>query len=321
VSDLPSASQHDSDPRNAAYEDDSFHAFLDELSSRPVGAGRIDRMRSRFVDSAERLTTWGPLGPVTEIGWKVYRRDQEIAGTVLAAALAYRIFIWLLPLALVLVAGLGLVSINSAAVASDLGLSGFVAESVTQASSATGVVARLAILISGTIVFFYESYALLRTLRAISAFSWRIPVRPMKRPFHTVALFVMLGIITMAVISLGNRAAQALPFPASALLSLVVLLIIPLFYLLIASLMLPNRAPNLMALVPGAVLIYASYTVTHLVATLVVMPWIAHKQAAYGVLGISAGVLFLLFVFGRVLAIACMLNAVLLDTQHSRSRA
>jgi len=34
-------------------------------------------------------------------------RDGEVAGGILAGALAYRLFIWLLPLALIAVAGLG----------------------------------------------------------------------------------------------------------------------------------------------------------------------------------------------------------------------
>ena len=34
-------------------------------------------------------------------------RDSEVGGGIIAGALAYRLFIWLLPLALVAVAGLG----------------------------------------------------------------------------------------------------------------------------------------------------------------------------------------------------------------------
>jgi uncharacterized BrkB/YihY/UPF0761 family membrane protein len=49
------------------------------------------------------------------------------------------------------------------------------------------------------------------------------------------------------------------------------------------------------------------------VATLVVVPWVAHKQATYGVLGISAGMLFLMFVFGRIIEISFSLNAVLVE--------
>ena len=89
-------------------ETSSLAAQLAELASRPTGDTRIDRGRARAIELAHRATTWGPFEPVAEIGWRTLRRDASIGGSVLGAALAYRIFIWLLPFALALVLGLAL---------------------------------------------------------------------------------------------------------------------------------------------------------------------------------------------------------------------
>ena len=81
-------------------EPSSLAAQLAELSALPAGDGRVDRARGRALALAHRATTWGPLAPIAEVGWRTMRRDASIGGSVLGAALAYRIFIWLLPFAL-----------------------------------------------------------------------------------------------------------------------------------------------------------------------------------------------------------------------------
>lgn len=308
----PSPAPHDATPIEEEVHDfASFRGMLDELASRPVGNSRIDRARTRVVDTVERLTTWGPLGPIAEVGWQVWRRDRMIAGSVLAAALAYRIFIWLLPLALVLVAGLGLFGASDPNAVKDLGVSGFVASSVSDTAHSGSWIGRVALVISGTVVFLYETYILLRTLRAISAFAWRFPVSPMRRPARQVLIFLGLSLALVVGLSLTNRIAGALAFPLGLAAALVSLLIVPAFIVAVSKLLLPHRAASWVAFVPGAILVYATYALVHLLATLIVVPWVAHKQATYGVLGISAGMLFLMFVFGRVIELAFSLNAVL----------
>jgi membrane protein len=309
----PFAPDDDETPRDV-----SFRGYLDELSSRPVRDSRMDRARTKVLDSAERLTTWGPLGPIAETGWQVWRRDQEIAGSVLAAALAYRVFIWLLPLALVLVAGFGFAGKSGTSHAlSDLGVSSYVSQSVSDASHAGSWFGRLVIIVSGTIVFLYETYVLLRTLRAISAFAWHMRVRPMRQPHRQVLYFLGLSLILLVGLVLTNTIARALFFPLGLIIAIASLLLVPAYVVLISMVLLPNRASRWTAFIPGAILVYGTYALVHLLATLVVVPWVAHKQATYGVLGISAGMLFLMFVFGRIIELAFSLNAVMEEQRKS----
>src|SRR6185436_11288322 len=66
-------------------------------------------------------------------------RDKQVGGGIMAGALAYRFFIWLLPLALVLVGGLGLTSDAASrspeSAARSLGLAGLVTSSVANAAN------------------------------------------------------------------------------------------------------------------------------------------------------------------------------------------
>lgn len=316
--------EHNNDPAPGlgGRQDLTLRDYIDELGSRPSTDSRIDRARTRFVDTAERLTTWGPLGSWSEIGWQVWRRDQLIAGSVLAAALAYRIFIWLLPLALVIVAVLGLFG-RAAALqgTTDLGLSSYVATSVAQGATAGSLIGRIILIISGSLVFLYESYVLLRTLRAISAFAWRTEVRPMRHAARQTSIFLGMSLALVVILSLTNKITGALSFPFGLVAAVAVLAAVPTYLVLVSGMLLPNRARTWREFLPGALLIYASYTAAHLVATLLVVPWVAHKQATYGVLGISAGMLFLMFVFGRIIELSFSLSAVMSEGRTANAAA
>ena len=68
-------------------------------------------------------------------------RDAEVGGGIIAGALAYRFFIWLLPLALLAVAGLGIASDASSTspedAADEVGLADLVTGSVAQAANSS----------------------------------------------------------------------------------------------------------------------------------------------------------------------------------------
>ena len=169
-------------------------------------------------------------------------------------------------------------------------------------------------------MFLYETYVLLRTLRAISAFSWHMRVRPMRRPPTQVLLFLGLSLALVVGLALTDKIAGVLTFPLGLLLAIASLLIVPAYVVVISLVLLPNRAASWTAFIPGAILVYATYALVHLLATLVVVPWVARKQATYGVLGISAGMLFLMFVFGRVIELACSLNAVMDEQRRATAK-
>jgi uncharacterized BrkB/YihY/UPF0761 family membrane protein len=307
------------DEHGSPLERDDVHELIAELGSRPVPTGRLGRAQARGLAWAERITTWGPTRPVAEIGWRVYRRDQAVAGSVMAAAIAYRMFIWMLPLALLLVAGLGLYAEardESALETTEDSLSGFFAESVAAAADTTGTWTRIVLLVSGLVVFLYQSYVLLRTLRAVSAFSWGIPVRPMRGA--PIATLTFLALLLMAVLTSSaiKPISDALLPPLGWLLALAALLVIPTFYVLANVLVMPHAAPRWTDLVPGALLFYAAVAALSLVNQLILFPWLARREETYGVLGVAAGILFSLFIVGRSFELASSLNAVLVEKRE-----
>jgi uncharacterized BrkB/YihY/UPF0761 family membrane protein len=285
---------------------ETLAALIGDLGGRPLPEGRLGRLQARAVALAERLTTWGPVGPLAEMGWRIFRRDQSIAGSVMASALAYRLFIWILPLALLLVAGLGPVADaiggDPADYVEDAGLPSYVAESVGAATDGLTPLGLVAVLVSTSVVLLYETYVLLRALRAVSAFSWGVPVRSLRHPVPATLTLLGLLVGLLAVGALTGRIADAaggLPF--GWILAIVSLTAAPILFVLMFVMVLPH-------VMVGAI---------HLFNALILYPWVGHKEATYGALGVAAGIMLSLFVTSRALVVATALNAVLQDDRRA----
>ena len=313
-----------SDPRREG-EPDTLAALLGDLAGQPVPDSRLGRMQARALHLAERMTTWGPAGPLAEVGWRTFRRDQSVAGGVMASALAYRLFVWMLPLALLLVGGLGLLAEASdgdpTTYVEDAGITGYFAESIGDATDSIGGFTRLAVIVSASLVLLYETYVLLRALRAVSALTWRVPVRAMRHP--ATQTLILLGLLLAIVVAGGltKRISGVADVPVGWLIALVSLAVAPCFYVLLCMLLLPNGAERWTSHLPGAALFYLMVAAIHLFTALILYPWIARKQETYGVLGVAAGVLLTLYVISRALVISTALNAVLQSDRAGRQAA
>jgi len=312
-----------SEREEESYE--SLSAQLAELANRPVGDRRGDRLRMRAVAWLERVTTWGPLGPVAEVGWQALRRDASIGGTVLASALAYRIFIWLLPLALTIVLGLSLVAstsdVSTSGLLADAGITGYIAASVASAAETTTGWARVTGLVVAALVLLYQSYALLRAVRAVNALAWRLPVRAPHNPPRATLLF--LGwIVGFAVAAASAAVLRAhLDLPLSLLAGLGTYTLLPFFYLALSWWLLPHRAEHWISLVPGSMLVGVAMAAIGLFNSLVLFPWLARQEETYGVLGVTAGLLFSFFLIGRTIEAAGSLNATMWEGRQRRTLA
>ncbi len=305
------------------HETSSLSAQLAELSSRPTSDTRVDRARARVIGLAHRATTWGPLEPVAEIGWRTFRRDASIGGSVLGAALAYRIFVWLLPFALVVVLALALAvdrtDGNVAETVRDVGLTGFIAGSVADAAEGTHGWALAAGLLAALFVLAYQSSTLLRAIRAVTALAWGLPVVRARNQARSAALF--LGWVVVFIVAAGSAAPirRSLAFPLDLVANLVAYGAgLPLLWLLLSWFLLPHAAAQWIELVPGALAVGVGVAGIGLFTTLILFPWLSEREETYGVLGVAAGLLFGFFLIGRTMELAAALNATLAEERRRK---
>jgi len=305
------------------HETSSLAEQLAELSNQPVDDTRLGRTRARALAFAHRATTWGPLEPIAEIGWRTMRRDASIGGSVLGAALAYRIFIWLLPFALVIVLALALfvdqTDRNIGELLDGAGITGFIASSVAEASQETKGWAVATALVAALLVLAYQSAALLRSLRAVTALAWRLPVTKTPSPTRSTLLF---GAWLVGFIAIGSSAApirRALDFPLDVAADAFTYgVIVTSMWLVLSWFLLPHDAGGIRELLPGAILVGVGIAAIGLFNTLILFPWLTEREETYGVLGVAAGLLFGFFLFGRTAELAAALNATLYEERRRR---
>ena len=139
-----------------------------EKTRRWTAARRAEaeRLAERAQDERRRHSSVDAI-------FEMVDRDSEVGGGIIAGALAYRLFIWLLPLALVVVAGLGIAadanSESPEAAAKSLGVEGLVSSSIANAADSPN---RWYALLIGVPVLIWVTRSVLRALIAAHRLIW-----------------------------------------------------------------------------------------------------------------------------------------------------
>jgi len=170
-------------------------------------------------------------------------------------------------------------------------------------------------------VLLYQTSALLRAARAVTALAWRLPVRPVASPTRATLLFLGWIVGFTVVAASASPLRVSLAFPLDLLVTCAVYTALPVLYLALAWWLLPHAAESWRELVPGAVLFGVGIALIAIFNSLILFPWLAERQETYGVLGVAAGLLFGFFLFGRTVEIAAALNAELSESRRRRTLA
>jgi uncharacterized BrkB/YihY/UPF0761 family membrane protein len=238
-------------------------------------------------------------------------RDGEVGGGIIAGALAYRLFIWLLPLALVVVAGLGFASDAASQAPEDtagaLGLEGLISGSIANAANSPN---RWYALLIGIPVLVWATRSVLRVLIGAHRMIWTDDRTRAPKP-KLVATLRLLGLLLcFGLVSTAASAVRAWSEAPGVLATVVALVPYAGLWLLVTT-RLPHRETPWTALLPGAVLFAVGLEVMHAVIVYVITPWALAKQGTYGALGVAAALLVGLFLISRLVVAAAVMNATL----------
>jgi uncharacterized BrkB/YihY/UPF0761 family membrane protein len=242
-------------------------------------------------------------------------RDGEVGGGIIAGALAYRLFIWLLPFALVAVAGLGLAadaeSESPQDAAQSLGLEGLVSNSIANAADSPN---RWYALLIGIPVLMWATRSVLRVLIGAHRLVWT-DVRSTAPKPKLVPTLLLLGVfLGFGVVSAAASAVRAWSAGPGLLATLVAVVPYAALWVLV-SVRLPHRGAPWTALIPGALLFGLGIEVLHAVIAYFITPYALAKQGTYGALGVAAALLVALFLVSRLVVAAAVVNATLWERQ------
>lgn len=278
----------------------------------------VARRRRQVEELVERVATtaWTPV----VIARDAWSRDRDIGGAVLAGAIAFRVFVWLLAFTLLSVAGLGFMAAagsDPAEGASDLGITAFAASSVTKAAGDVQR-SRWVLLALGLWALYSASKNALRSMWVTSALVWRVPMT--KPPTVAGVLGYNAVFFTMVITTAGaSRLRDATPGPGL----LITLAVVVIFALIMWAGL--NRLPRpdlpFTAVLPGAAVLALGFQVMHLISIFYLPHMIESSSQTYGSLGISVAMLLWLYVFGRLVVFAGVLNATLWERYNEAGDA
>jgi len=250
-----------------------------------------------------------------------YERDRDRAGFLLAGALAYRLFLWLLPFTFLLVGGLGFLEAaghdNSSDLADKLGVVGLASKSVSEAA-ADAEHARFIVLLIGIPALYLASLGAIKAFRAVSALVWGVPAEPLGR--KPLAVLGVLGLIAafFTVTLVGTAIRHESPGPG--VIANLLIGIAYVWFAFLALWILPRPSVHWTAILPGAITIGLGLQVIHLVNVYFISYRISRSSETYGALGVAAALLLSLFLIGRLFVAGVILNATLWERQDAHNK-
>ena len=233
------------------------------------------RARARGEAVAQRVDELRPRIPALDTAIVAGQRDSRVGGSVLAGALAFRLFVPLLPFALLVVAILGYATTEDAGAPTSIAHSLGVREATLTTIADSAKLSsgnRIGVIAFGLFALIVASLSAVRALRVIHALAWGLSLGRFPRaPAATIA-FIGWAIVFFGLWALGGWARKTLG-PAG--MPVTIALLGGFFALWLAvSMMLPHP-PGLSwrAFVPGAVLVAVGMEGIQLATVL----YISHK--------------------------------------------
>lgn len=270
---------------------------------------RVGAAKERATDMADRVVAARPDTPLIDAGFELYERDSRIAGGLLAGAIAFRLFLLLVPLLLILVAGLGFLHASNAqhSTSRELGLS----QTLVSMMSTVGETAargRWVTLLIGLGAAVLAIRTLIKSLRIVHNLAWGTRRKAsVNRPLD---LLVGVGVVTVVVgyVIAGQWIRSHTP-GGGILISFVIGAGAALAWLLVESLLPRADGATWTALVPGAILVGVMTEVLHAATVFYFAGRVSRMSATYGPLGVAIVTLLWLYLLGRMMVSSAVLNA------------
>lgn len=278
---------------------------------------------AHWAENAQALKGWVQEArkdsPALDATFETIERDSHIGGGMLAGALSYRLFIFSLPLAFFLVSGLGVLAnalgVEPHVVVNSIGVAGTVTKQIQGAAKGSS---NWWVALTSLLVLAYMTRALLRSIAIVHALAWEGSAAAVKVRSRQLEIFAaaIVGQILL-VAGLGAVHHQTV---IGGVIALAVFVAALAGLWLVVCLQLPHADARWTDLIPGS-LFYAIGTVlVQIFNVLILGQMIKEKSTTYGALGIAGAILLDLFLIGRVIVGAAVVNATLYE-RNSRSRS
>ncbi len=316
------------------------HRPPDDTPERPPEAdsddaitqSRMERLKleqaraiSRIQRTREQLEEKRPNSKIIDTALGAFERDVAAGGGVLAGAVAFRVFLFMIPYVFLLVVIFGLgasaASEDPGSLARDAGIGGLAAKAFAGIGDLSTGQRIVSFFVAG-FALLLATRALLKVLRIVHALVWHTDPGKPKSATRAAGALVLLVTVGLAISALiGKVRTTSL---LVGLLATVLFVLIPVAAWIFVSWHMP-RAPDMpwTALLPGAVVFGVGLEVLHLVTVYWIANQIEHKTDTYGAIGFALALLLWAYLLGRLITSAAVVNATLWtrDVERRKARA
>jgi uncharacterized BrkB/YihY/UPF0761 family membrane protein len=282
-------------------------------------------LKARWADLRERkpLQTWWAdqrrERPLAEFANELAERDQEAQASVLGSAVALRIFLFLVPSAVVIVSLINLIDFQSLLDGDQLNR-GYTTQDIFAALDDESGWSALWLLLSGLVLAAWAGRSLAKVLAACSAAAWRLPVKQSK--VTVVSALMLSGIVFLEVVAntivsairdLGGAPAWALSWSTGMVIAGVA------WFLVLLTL--PRAVNDPGALLPGALLFGVVQGTVQGILHAYTEGRVERTMDTYGDLAVTLALLGNLFIVGRLMTASFVVVAVTYERFGSLSEA
>jgi uncharacterized BrkB/YihY/UPF0761 family membrane protein len=261
---------------------------------------------------AEALRTRRQSSAIIDAGFEIQELDIHVGGGILAGAVAFRMFLFLVPFVYIVFTVFDAVARaagdDPSQAAKTVGITGVLASAVVN-SSDIGAWSQFFLVVGATGALVLTARSLIKTLYVAHWLVWRIP-RSKPRGFAPVLVTVGIGLALTAFAVIAD-AVRRWSGPAGLFVTLVIITSAAFLLWWWVSWHLPHAATTSRSLIPGAVFMAVGVEVLHILTTYWLGHLVARKSRTYGAVGIALAVLLWVYLLGRVVVASAGINATL----------
>ena len=256
---------------------------------------------------------------MVDAGFLVQELDANVGGGILAGALAFRLFLFMVPFVYVVFTVLGAIARamgqDPAHVARNVGITGILATAVVKLDEQSALT-QVTLVLGAIVTLFITSGALMKALYVVHWLIWRV------RRTMPAGLTPRLALIGFALVASAlSVAVNELRVSAGIAGSVLAFLLITALSFALwwwASWKLPHAPGPPRALIPGALLMAVGADVLDLLTAYWIGNLAARKTNTYGAVGIALAVLLWVYVLGRIMVGSAGINAALWYRRQNR---
>ncbi len=279
------------------------------------GTERARQARERAVERISQLERERSGRPFIDALLLVRDVDDRIAGRELASAVAYRVFFLMLPLSLFVVGGLGisgeLASTAPADAVKSSGLSSAVASSIASSTEQVSLTGHLALLFTGLFGIYFAAIAMAKTLSRVHAAAWSMSVPKVRRKARAAGEILGLLVLVFVTSGVAARVRSGVGVIGFVLSVAVAGLLYSAIAVALQWALPKGEDVPWWALIPGAAVMGVTISVVQAFTIGFLAYKISRSSELYGGVGVAFALLFWLYILGRIVVMAPIVNSVL----------